>query len=349
MILSHEANMLQAKWRDVLEKKSYVLRGAYCLKYIISKRIKIITVGLVLLIIASTFVYYKFLTPSADIQQYKEYYAPKIQQKTLKQVEVKITFLGTSSLLFDDGHTQLMIDGFISRPPLLKILPFSTVKTDVDAVNKALEKIGIDNKKLRGLFIAHTHYDHALDLAYIAKQTGTHVYGSESVINIGLGNGIDIKQMSVYEVNKAMQFGDFTVTVLQSKHSPTFDEGEKIKEPLKQPAKALDYHEDSSYDFLVTHHNKTFFVKPSANYIEGALDGIRANVLFLGIGVLGAQDKDFQNMYYEQTVQKVHPKLIIPIHWDNFNKPLTGALEALPKFADNKKRIRFYNSKDKGR
>ncbi|MFT9820247.1 MBL fold metallo-hydrolase [Lysinibacillus sp. NPDC056185] len=290
------------------------------------------------MIIASTFVYYKFLTPSADVQQYKEYYAPKTKQKALNQGQIKVTFLGTSSLLFDDGNTQLLIDGFISRPPLLKILPFSTVKTDADAVNKALEKIGIDNNKLQGLFIAHTHYDHALDLAYIAKQTGTHVYGSESAINIGLGNGINMKQMSVYEVNKAMQFGDFSVTVLQSKHSPTFDEGEKIKEPLKQPAKALDYHEDSSYDFVITHHNKTFFVKPSANYIDGALDDIRADVLFLGIGVLGAQDQDFQNMYYEQTVRKVQPKLIIPIHWDNFNKPLTDTLEALPKFADNTKK-----------
>ncbi|MEY9973980.1 L-ascorbate metabolism protein UlaG (beta-lactamase superfamily) [Lysinibacillus sp. RC46] len=307
------------------------------MKYIISKRRKII-VGLVFKIIASTFVYYKFLTPSADVQQYKEYYASKTKQKALKQGQIKVTFLGTSSLLFDDGNTQLLIDGFISRPPLLKILPFSTVKTDADAVNKALEKIGIDNNKLQGLFIAHTHYDHALDLAYIAKQTGTHVYGSESAINIGLGNGINMKQMSVYEVNKAMQFGDFSVTVLRSKHSPTFDEGEKIKEPLKQPAKALDYHEDSSYDFVITHHNKTFFVKPSANYIDGALDDIRADVLFLGIGVLGAQDQDFQNMYYEQTVRKVQPKLIIPIHWDNFNKPLTDTLEALPKFADNTKK-----------
>lgn len=43
-------------------------------------------------------------------------------------------------------------------------------------------------------------------------------------------------------------------------------------------------------------------------------------------------------MYYEQTVRKVKPELIIPIHWDNFTKPLTDNLEALPKFADNTKK-----------
>ena len=147
------------------------------------------------------------------MQQYKEYYTSNTSQKTLDEGEVKVTFLGTSSLLFEDGNTQLMIDGFISRPPLLKMLPFNNVKTDTNTVNEIFRKIGIDHNKLQGLFVAHTHYDHALDVAYIANQTGTHIYGSESAINIGLGNGINTTQMSVYEVNKAMQFGDFTVTV----------------------------------------------------------------------------------------------------------------------------------------
>nr|WP_255294544.1 MBL fold metallo-hydrolase [Bacillus cereus] len=174
-----------------------------------------------MIIITSIFVYHKFLTPSADIQQYKEYYVPKNMQKTLNQGEVKVTFLGTSSLLFDDGKTQLMIDGFISRPPLLKTLPFSTIKTDADTVNKAFNKIGVDNNKLQGLFIAHTHYDHALDLAYIAKRTGTHIYGSKSVINIGLGDGVNKNQMSVYDVNKVIQFGGvLSLSYNQNIHQP---------------------------------------------------------------------------------------------------------------------------------
>ncbi|PFO91704.1 MBL fold metallo-hydrolase [Bacillus cereus] len=307
------------------------------MKFTLSNKFKVIIIGLVLIGIFYTCIYFKFIIPSADIQQYKDYYALKTTEKNLNKSGVKCTFLGTSSLFFDDGNTQLMIDGFISRPSLSKILPFRMIKTDMDAVNKTFNKIAVDNNKLQGLFIAHTHYDHALDLAYIAKKTGTHVYGSESAINIGLGASINKKQMSVYEVNKAMQFGDFTVTVLQSRHSPTFDAGEKIIALLKQPAKVLDYHEDSSYDFLIKHNDKTILIKPSASYIERAFDDIRADFLFLGMGGLGDQDKAFQNKYYEQTVRKVQPKLIIPIHWDDFTKPLTDTLEAMPKFADNTK------------
>src|SRR5262245_60869304 len=43
--------------------------------------------------------------------------------------EVKVTFLGTTTLLFDDGETQLMIDGFFSRPPMAKVA-LSPIETD---------------------------------------------------------------------------------------------------------------------------------------------------------------------------------------------------------------------------
>lgn len=59
-------------------------KGDWFLKYILRKKVKGIFIGLlVLVIISSIFVYYKFLIPSADIQQYKEYYAPKTIQKVL--------------------------------------------------------------------------------------------------------------------------------------------------------------------------------------------------------------------------------------------------------------------------
>ncbi|PFC43778.1 MBL fold metallo-hydrolase, partial [Bacillus cereus] len=119
------------------------------MKYTLRKKLRVFFIGLlVLVIITSIFVYYKFLTPSADIQQYREYYAPKTTQKVLNQGEVKVTFLGTSSLLFDDGNTQLMIDGFISRPSLPKML-FSNIKTDEDTVDKVFNQIGVDNNKLK--------------------------------------------------------------------------------------------------------------------------------------------------------------------------------------------------------
>jgi hypothetical protein len=43
---------------------------------------------------------------------------------------------------------------------------------------------------------------------------------------------------------------------------------------------------------------------------------------------LGKQDAAFEGAYCEQTVGKVRPKLLIPIHRDDFFSPLSGRLEA---------------------
>jgi hypothetical protein len=69
-------------------------------------------------------------------------------------------------------------------------------------------------------------------------------------------------------------------------------------------------------------------VKPSANWVEGALDNVRAEVLFLSTATLGDQDQAFRDTYYEQTVGKVQPQLVIPIRWDNFFLPLSDHLVA---------------------
>jgi len=76
-----------------------------------------------------------------------------------------VTFLGVSTLLFDDGTTKLMTDGFLSRPPQLRAL-FGRLKPDAKRIDAALERAKI--AALDAIFVAHSHYDHALDSAVVA-------------------------------------------------------------------------------------------------------------------------------------------------------------------------------------
>jgi L-ascorbate metabolism protein UlaG (beta-lactamase superfamily) len=241
---------------------------------------------------------------------------------------VQVTYLGTTTLLFDDGETQLMVDGFFSRPPLPKVVA-SEIETDTAAVDAALSRAKID--RLKALFVAHSHYDHALDIVYVARRTNATLYGSESTLNIGRGGGLSEPQMVLYEPGKEVAVGRFKVIVLPSKHSPSIpgvndDLGEVIDAPLRQPAKATEYKEGGSFDLLIQYDEHSILVKPSANWIEGALDNTRAEVLFLGTGTLANQPDAFQNSYYDQTVARVRPRLVIPIHWDNFFLPLSDRL-----------------------
>ena len=42
---------------------------------------------------------------------------------------------------------------------------------------------------------------------------------------------------------------------------------------------------------------------------------------------MGIYKKDFQDAVYDQTVGKVRPRLVVPLHWDSFFDPLSDKLQ----------------------
>jgi L-ascorbate metabolism protein UlaG (beta-lactamase superfamily) len=184
-----------------------------------------------------------------------------------------------------------------------------------------------------------------MDAPYMAAFTGARLYGSSSTLNIARGAGLPENAMEQYQPGKPLHFGKFTVTILNSKHTPALkilgakdDVGENITSPLHQPAKLKEYKEGGAYDILIQHGKHSILIKASTNFIPEALDSVHADVLFLGVATLSKQDTVFQNNYYAQTVSKVHPQILIPIHWDNFFTPLSNNLKPYPKLADNVKK-----------
>src|SRR5215475_4215517 len=94
---------------------------------------------------------------AGDIDRYRAHYL-SASDGVPKDGAVKVTFLGTTTLLFDDGETQLMTDGFFSRPSLLKVTT-SKIQTDTRVVDAVLKRARVE--RLKALFVAHSHYDHA--------------------------------------------------------------------------------------------------------------------------------------------------------------------------------------------
>ena len=79
---------------------------------------------------------------------------------------------------------------------------------------------------------------------------------------------------------------------------------------------------------------KRVLIRPSFNYIEGQLDGLRADVLFLGVAGLGKADALMQAQFFAETVEKVGAKLVIPIHWDNFFVRLDRPARGMPRLIE---------------
>ena len=192
----------------------------------------------------ASFVYVRYLRPSGDVAQFRAYYVSQ-SDALPRNGAVKVTFLGTSTLLIDDGETQLMTDGFLSRPSLWTVAT-SKIATDPAVVDGVLARVRAD--RLRAIFVAHSHYDHAMDAPYVARKTGATLHGSASTLNVGRGGGLPESQLALYAPGKPLTIGRFVVTVLTSKHTPAVkgvndDLGQTIDAPLQPPARAGAYKE----------------------------------------------------------------------------------------------------------
>ena len=244
---------------------------------------------------------------------------------------MKITFFGTTTLLFDDGVDQVLFDAHLTRPSLFRYI-FGSASTDAALVDEMLRRHRVD--RLRAIFVSHSHHDHVMDAPHIANRCGATIYGSASALNVARGGDVPEARLVRFEPNRTYEVGGYRVTVIPSIHSkPTIlnnDLGQTIDAPLRQPARLRDYKEGGSYDFFVEAGGKRFMIRPSFNYIEGQMAGYGADVLFLGIAGLQKASEEMAKTFFRETIDLLKPGLVIPLHWDNFFSPLTRPARGMP-------------------
>jgi len=250
----------------------------------------------------------------------------------MAEATIRATYFGTTSIYLTDGSNGIFVDAFLSRPSLLRA-SLGRVSPNRLLIAKTLEEGNV--QALDAVFTAHSHYDHALDSADVVQVRGGDLYGSESTLNIGRGAGLSESRLHRIADGDEHSFGDFTVRVFEGLHSPGNRCPGNIDKPLRTPARVSAFKDGGSFSYLITHPSGTTFVHASANYVPDKFEGVNADVLYLGVGALGAQDKQFQDAYWHHVVEAIRPKVIIPVHWDNFGRPLTRGLHRLPRFMDD--------------
>ncbi|MFZ6843709.1 MBL fold metallo-hydrolase [Undibacterium sp. RuTC16W] len=262
-----------------------------------------------------------------------------------RQAQLRVTFLGVSTLLLDDGETAILTDGFFSRPDAKTVFT-GKIAPDLEIIQRSLQHAGI--KQLSAVIVAHSHYDHAMDAPEVARRTNAVLVGSESTANVGRGWGIKEPMIKVVRDAENLNFGRFQLKLIRSQHAPTGFTGGTIDAPLVPPVRANTYKEGQSFSILLTHEGKSILIHSSAGFEVAALQGQHADVVFLGIGTLGTQSKEFQETYWKEVVARVGAQRVIPIHWDNFFLPLDQPLQAGPRPFDNiENSMRFLLTKGK--
>ncbi|MEU4038880.1 MBL fold metallo-hydrolase [Streptomyces collinus] len=241
-------------------------------------------------------------------------------------------FLGTSSVLFSDGETSVLSDGFVSRPGLLRVAA-GRISPDRALVRAAIDRLRA--RDLAAVFCAHSHYDHALDAPVWALETGADLIGSRSTANIGRGSGVPESSLRVVADGDTVSYGSFGLTFLDSVHSPGDRFPGTVDEPLVPPARAGAWRTGTAYSVVLSHPGGRVLLHASANFRPGALRGVDADVVYLGVGNLGRRPAWFVRDYWDEVVVTTGARRVVLVHWDDFFLGLHRPLRSMPYVMDD--------------
>lgn len=250
---------------------------------------------------------------------------------------LKATFLGNTTLHITDGETDLLVDGFLTQLGTATALTKGIVKiksewgfdektgeSNEHGIKPQLDQAGIT--KVDAVLVAHAHADHALDAPTISIRMGAKVMGSTSYGFVHQGAQAPMSKLLKVtdpDVVTRHQFGKFTVSFIPSEHIPARLRSQRkiegfIHEPIVPPASFNDYKCGHIYAIHISHPDGSCAITTSAGAIEGQWKGLKADVLFIGIGLLGHESEKYRQAYWSNVVKPLEPKTVVPVHWNNF-------------------------------
>jgi L-ascorbate metabolism protein UlaG (beta-lactamase superfamily) len=234
---------------------------------------------------------------------------------------LRIRWLGTAGHVVESETTTILIDPFLTRPRLTRLL--SRLVPDEIAIAKRVPA------KVDAICCGHSHFDHLLDAPTIAKKTGARLLGSSSTLAYGRATGVAESQLSLVPPHGAkFTVGDLEIQFVPSRHGRLLFgrvpfPGEAHSPSL--PARAWQYKMGGAFGIVVRANGFVLYHNGSADLVDAELDGIRADMLLVGL----ALRKRTPN-YLSRLTGKLSPRIIVPTHHDSFFGPMDGGVRLLP-------------------
>ena len=246
-----------------------------------------------------------------------------------------VTWLGVTTLLIDDGSSALMTDGFFSRPSLARVglgkLAPSAARVDGCLARAQGHATGSGRpgahplRPRSGLRAGCRPHRCARWSAANRRPTSAAATAWTRAVWLSQSPAAPIR------------LGAFDITLIKSHHSPPDRFPGTITEPVVPPAKAAAYRCGEAWSTFIHHRpsDRRLLIQGSAGFVKGSLAGQHADVVYLGVGQLGVQPESYLLDYWTETVRAVGARRVVLIHWDDFFRPLSKPLRALPYLADD--------------
>ena len=215
-----------------------------------------------------------------------------------------LRWLGNAGFEFKMDDLTVVVDPFLTRPKV-RNLYFGRVAPDQAALRKYIPHCD-------HLLVTHAHFDHCMDVPEIALRTGATVHGSANTCAIMRIAGVPLNQIHGISAGDSFYIGNIRVSVLPATHPwlPGYYYA-RPKPAMRFPARLQDYRMDACYSYLLESQGRRMLIWSSTRS-EGAP---RADLLTCR--AVSSQ------RWYEDLLEQVQPRVVIPQHWDDFFQPLS--------------------------
>ena len=257
--------------------------------------------------------------------------------------DVQVKYLGAGGVIIKRGADVLMTAPFFSNPSIPRVA-FGEIRALPEQIDRFLDKPGNGLAGATAILVGHAHYDHLMDVPHIKNKylPQVKVYGSDTMKNTLAGDH-SLNQKDIVSVEKDMgtdqMQGKWTQASprirfmpLKSEHAPIFlhlkfYEG-TYTEPLKEiPTRAGGWREGQTLAYLIdflSADGKT--VEFRVHYQDAAStaplgfppqfnppDQRRVDLAFVCVPGFNQVEK-----YPEKIVERLKPRYVVMIHWENF-------------------------------
>ena len=236
---------------------------------------------------------------------------------------VRIRWLGTAGHVIETATTTVLIDPYLTRSPVAT-LAMSRLVPDEKAVRARLPS------RVDAVLCGHSHFDHLLDAPLIANLTGARPIGSRTTCAFGRAQGLRPSQLvEVGDEGLDVTVGDLAIRFVPSLHGRILfgrvPFPGAVSSPPRLPARAWHYRMGGAYGLLVRAGDSTIYHNGSADLVDTAIEGSRADVLLVGIAGRRAT-----RGYLERLCRLLRPIVVVPTHHDAFFAPLDAGVRLLP-------------------
>jgi len=245
--------------------------------------------------------------------------APRTRTST---VPATFRWLGTAGWRIDIGAKTVLVDPYLSRfrTGLFDgaFDPDTPLAVDAGAVDGAAGNP-------QTILVTHTHWDHFADVPYIAGRSGARVFGTLTAYHLGLAFGLPAARLSPVKGGEVLDFGEYTVEVVAALHSRNGGysmafPGVRVAVPSR-PATIAELPEGDTLAYQVTvKDGPAVFLMGGSDFVERNLEGLNPDVAMIPVPAT-----DVTHDYVPRLLAALdRPATVVPVHWENFETPLTN-------------------------